>query len=181
MTRSQSRELAFILLFEKTFTEEPMQELIARAAQELAEDAFAFSLALGASQQMEGIDALLSECSKNWKISRVSRVALSAMRIAVYEMLFEKDIPESVSINEAIELTKKYASPEDASYVNGVLGAISRRGGTGKDKGKKAGSPGSEAAKPELDEKPQPSKAAPDDVDGEGGLQPSMTGSGTDI
>lgn len=128
MTRSQAREIAFILLFEKTFTDEPMEDIVSRAgeAMETAPDEFSRSLAIGAAGELESIDERLSACSKNWKLLRVSRVALSAMRVAAYEMLYVGNIPTSVSINEAIELTKKYAGPEDAAYVNGVLGAVAR-------------------------------------------------------
>lgn len=129
MTRSQSREVAFTLLFEKTFTDDPLDEIVLRAgeASDRLFDAFALSLAEGALRHLEEVDAVLSSSSKNWKLSRVSRVALSALRIAAYEMLFVEDIPSGVSINEAVELAKKYASSEDAAYVNGVLGAIARK------------------------------------------------------
>ena len=61
-----------------------------------------------------------------WSKERISRVALAIMRLAVYEMLYVDDIPVSVSINEAVELAKKYGGDEDSSFVNGVLGGISR-------------------------------------------------------
>ena len=153
MTRSQSREVAFILLFEKTFTDDPFDELVERLSEgsQMEIDAFARSLAAGSIAHQNEIDDLLSSCSQNWKLGRISRVSLSAMRIAGYEMLYVDNIPVSVSINEAIELTKKYASPEDASYVNGVLGALA----------KKFQKPDAEA------EKPQADSAAPKTEDAE--------------
>lgn len=59
----------------------------------------------------------------------MSKVAISALRLAVFEMMFENDIPASVSINEAVELCKKFASEEDSSFVNGILGSIARENG----------------------------------------------------
>lgn len=128
MTRSEARELAFILMFEKTFTDDSFEEIAQKAAEgrELSLDKFAGELAQGTYNHLEELDGLIAKNSQNWKISRISRVALSALRVAVYEMLYEKSIPRSVSINEAIELTKKFATPEDASFVNGVLGAVEK-------------------------------------------------------
>lgn len=131
MTRSQSRELAFVIIFQKAFHAEAVEEILrcAQAGLEMEIDPFARALAEGAEAHLSEIDALLSSCSQNWKLARISRVSLAAMRIAAYEMLYAEDIPVSVSINEAIELTKKYASPEDGVYVNGVLGALARKQG----------------------------------------------------
>ncbi len=129
MTRRESRELAFILLFEKSFTEESVADILyaAEEAREVQHDAFALSLAEGTVAHLEEIDGLISASSHKWNTSRLSRVALSIMRLAVYEMEWETDIPVSVSINEAVELAKRYGGEADASFVNGVLGGISRR------------------------------------------------------
>lgn len=129
MTRSQSRELAFVWLFQKSFTGEPMDEILEAsrdAGELLPEDPFALELTHGAIEHLSEIDDCLEVNSKNWKLARVSKVALSAMRLACYEILFDSKIPVGASINEAVELTKKYAGPEDASYVNGVLGAVAK-------------------------------------------------------
>lgn len=128
MTRSEARELAFILMFEKTFTDDSFEEIIEKATEgrELSLDSFAAELAQGTYSHLGELDELISKNSQNWKLPRISRVALSALRVAVYEMLYERNIPRSVSINEAIELTKKFATPEDASFVNGVLGAVEK-------------------------------------------------------
>ncbi|MFQ9845988.1 MAG: transcription antitermination factor NusB [[Clostridium] leptum] len=61
-----------------------------------------------------------------WTKNRLSRVAVSVLRTAVYEMLYEEKIPVSVSINEAVEIAKTYGSTEDASFVNGVLGSVAK-------------------------------------------------------
>ena len=129
MTRRESRELAFILLFEKSFTEDTIADILQNAeeARELFADEFAIGLAQGAVERVDEIDALISEHSHKWSTSRLSRVALAVMRLAVYEMLYCDDIPVSVSINEAVELAKQYGGDADATFINGVLGGISRR------------------------------------------------------
>lgn len=129
MTRRESRELAFILLFEKTFTQRSVWDILQDAgeARDIEKDAFAVSLAEGTEARAADIDDVISRYSKNWNTNRLSRVALSLLRLAVYEMLFVEDIPVSVSINEAVELAKKYGGDDDPSFINGVLGGIARR------------------------------------------------------
>lgn len=128
MTRHESRELAFILLFEKLFTESPVEEIVLHAgeARDVSADPFAVSLATGAENKLTEIDEVIARHSLKWSQKQMSRVARSVMRLAVYEMLYEPDIPVSVSINEAVELAKKYGGEEDASFINGVLGGVSR-------------------------------------------------------
>ncbi len=128
MTRRESREQAFALLFEKMFNDQPVEELAAAAAEarDVPVSAFAMTLATGAEAHMAELDKKIDAYSVNWSKDRISRVALSVMRLAVYEMLYEESIPVSVSINEAVELAKKYGGDEDASFINGILGSISR-------------------------------------------------------
>jgi N utilization substance protein B len=126
MTRRESRETAFALLFENTFTDEGMETVIDNAVEgeTLSPDAFAVSLAVGAANAQEELDKRIEGASHKWSVSRISRVALSVMRLSLYEILYLEDIPTSVSINEAVELAKKYGGDEDAAFVNGVLGGI---------------------------------------------------------
>lgn len=128
MTRKIARENAFVLIFEKSFREETPEEIleIAEESGELEIDDFAKELFLGVCENKEEIDKLISENITGWKIERLSSVALSASRLAVFEMLHMDDIPVGVSINEAVELCKKFGTDKDAAYVNGTLGAISR-------------------------------------------------------
>lgn len=67
-------------------------------------------------------DQIISECSEGWKISRFNHVDLSILRLAVYEMLFDEDIPYRVAINEAVELAKKFGGDDSPSFINGILG-----------------------------------------------------------
>jgi N utilization substance protein B len=131
MTRREARELAFTLLFEKTFTDYPVRQIIENAVQarDIACDDFALSLAEGVEKHMGEIDEAISEHLHKWRKERLSRVALSIIRLSVYEILYSEDIPVSVSINEAVELAKKYGGDDDPSFVNGVLGGIARQEG----------------------------------------------------
>ena len=126
MTRRESREQAFALLFEKLFNDAPVSELAQGAveARNSSTSGFAMQLAEGAESHMDELDDRIAAYSQKWNTERISRVALSVMRLAVYEMLYEEDIPVSVSINEAVELAKKYGGNEDAVFVNGVLGGV---------------------------------------------------------
>lgn len=129
MTRRESRELAFVLLFEKSFSDTSLDEILENAgeAREVVRDPFALSLTEGVMAHTAEIDAQISESSHKWSKERLSRVALAILRLAIYEMLWESSIPVSVSINEAVELAKRYGGDADASFINGVLGGIARR------------------------------------------------------
>ncbi|MBR7092980.1 MAG: transcription antitermination factor NusB [Clostridia bacterium] len=129
MNRREARELAFVLLFEQTFSPQTAIGDILQVAGEargVEEDGFALSLAQGTAEHLEDIDAKISAYSVNWNKDRLSRVALSLLRLCVYEIFYRDDIPVSVSINEAVELAKTYGGADDASFVNGVLGGIAR-------------------------------------------------------
>lgn len=130
MTRHESRELAFILIFEKSFqTDISITELIDSAAElELFEqNEFAESLAKKVYLKLDEIDAIISENLVGWSAKRISKVTKAILRLAVCEMLYSENMPVGVAINEAVEIAKKYASQEDASYINGVLGSIAKK------------------------------------------------------
>lgn len=129
MLRSKAREQAFVLIFQKSFNDElTISEIIENAelADEFQHDAFTDMLTTGVYDNLTEIDELIKANLSGWKIERISRVALSLLRLAVFEIKFVEDIPVGVSINEAVELAKTYATSDDASYINGVLGAIAR-------------------------------------------------------
>ena len=129
ISRYKMREQAFFLCFESLFSDTDIDELADNAGD--ARDEFlsdyAIECAKGVRDHGEDIDALISRNLKQgWKITRISKVSLAVMRLAVYEMLYVDDVPVSVSINEAVELTKKYTVKDDSAFVNGVLGAIAK-------------------------------------------------------
>lgn len=76
----------------------------------------------GFPEKREEIDGIISLHSHSWKIERISRVDLAILRLALFEMLYMDDIPDKVSINEAVELAKKYSTDKSHKYVNGLLG-----------------------------------------------------------
>ena len=80
----------------------------------------------GSKQHMDEIDDIIREYSKGWKFERISKVDLSILRLALYEILYRDDIPVSVSINEAVELAKKFGGDRTSSFVNGILGNFVR-------------------------------------------------------
>ena len=128
MTRHESRQEAFCLLFEKTFTDMDIDEIIQGATEtrELSVNDFTLQLVKGTVEHLDEIDALIESKLKNWKLSRISKVSLSILRMAVYELKYLADVPASVAINEAVELAKQYASEDDYSFVNGVLGNVAK-------------------------------------------------------
>ena len=126
--RRTARDLAFKYVFRWIFVGE---EALAEMDKELAETEFKpgdieYSLKAvpGVIGNMAEIDAVIEENSKGWKKSRISNVCISAMRLAVYEILYMEDIPRRVSINEAVEIVKTYDMAPAASFTNGVLGKI---------------------------------------------------------
>ncbi|MBQ2672145.1 MAG: transcription antitermination factor NusB [Clostridia bacterium] len=126
MNRTQSREQAFIFLFESTFGFNTAEEIIdnAKSAREVKISEFSGKLFSGVLENIEKIDFYIEENIKHWSKDRLTRTALSVLRLAIFEMMFLKETPKSVVINEAVEIAKKYSTKEEASYVNGVLGAI---------------------------------------------------------
>jgi len=127
MKRKEAREQVVALLFETEFkTDENTAEVYAISVEnrEIPTDDYIKRAYFGVYENKEKIDELLGTHSNGWKTHRLSKLSRSVMRLAVYEMLFEEDIPYSVSINEAIELTKKYDDPKARAFVNGVLNSV---------------------------------------------------------
>jgi len=88
---------------------------------------FAERLVRGVQREQALLDRWIGEASEHWKIERMAVVDRNVLRIAAYELLFERETPAAVVLNEAIEIAKKYGSAESASFINGVLDAIRRR------------------------------------------------------
>ena len=129
MTRREAREQAFALMFEQTFHPEKSIGAIIECAVEdrdLEVDPYAFHLAEKSVSVLEELDAAFESYLKKWTKERISRASLTVLRLAICEMRYEPTVPVSVSINEAVELAKKYSTAEDAGFVNGVLGSIAR-------------------------------------------------------
>ncbi|NVN98494.1 MAG: transcription antitermination factor NusB [Geobacteraceae bacterium] len=87
---------------------------------------FATDLLLGILDKSAELDARISEKSPNWSISRMAKIDLSIIRLAAFELIYKADIPKNVTLNEAIEIAKKFGSEESPSFVNGILDEIAR-------------------------------------------------------
>ena len=135
--KSWSRRAALQVLYSAEITNTAVSELLAKDCavvleseeQELAcPDAYAISLLNGVEAHKEEIDQMVDSSSDNWAISRMPIMDRSILRIAVYEMMFESSLSLSVSIDEAVELAKKYGGEDESHrFVNGVLGQIAKR------------------------------------------------------
>ncbi len=128
MNRRQAREEAFILIFEKELNNDSLDEILslAQEVRDIEPDEYIKSVFFGTFEKITEIDDIISKNAVGWKINRISKTALAILRLAIFEMLFMEAIPVSVSINEAVELSKKYATKEDASFVNGILSTVAK-------------------------------------------------------
>ncbi len=120
--RSEEREQAFCLLFQSLFNTDENFEIYEENIESVGD--YARSIALGVEEKKDNLDELIEKYSKGWKVKRLPKVNLAILRLAAYEILFVDDVPESVAINEAVELAKKYSGESDYSFINGVLGAL---------------------------------------------------------
>lgn len=126
-----------MIVFEQSFTGQTVESVVALAKEyrEFVFDDYSLSLAKGVEQNRDRIDVFITEHLKDWTLNRISKVSLAILRCAVYEFKIGNTVPEEISINEAVELSKKYSMPEDTAFVNGVLGSISRAGTKAGDSG----------------------------------------------
>ncbi len=115
------------LLFEHEFKkdEDPAEAIrLAEESREAETDAYVETVYFGVLDKLEEIDALISSRAIGWKTSRMTKLSLSVMRLAIYEMKYCDDIPFTVSINEAVELSKKFDDEKAPAFINGVLNGI---------------------------------------------------------
>jgi N utilization substance protein B len=131
-SRRSSRIIAFQSLFRYEFTGEPISDLVDFSwmdkdkYERLSEEALQFSTLIisGTINNLETIDPLIKKHLENWDFSRLAKVDLANLRISVYCLLFEKDIPPTVTIDEAIDIAKEFGSDDSYRFVNGVLDSI---------------------------------------------------------
>jgi len=130
MGRSKLRENVFKLLFLSTFNKDdemPQQlQLFFDSIPELKDNDQKYMEEKYAlvKDHLAQIDKLLNKCSSGWKTSRMSKVDLAILRLAVFEVKFDEDVPDSVAINEAVELAKRFGGDDSSAFINGILGAI---------------------------------------------------------
>ncbi len=134
--RRKARELALRFLFSRDFQEPAVNEDIGGALEHFSlhfdigreggfEKAlpYARSLIEGVMASLDGIDALLAQYSRNWRVERMSLVDRSILRIAIYEICYSPDVPSQVAINEALEIAKRYSVKDSVAFINGILDA----------------------------------------------------------
>lgn len=126
--RREGRELALQLLYALDLNPMKMQETL-RLSRENSRSAehvriFAEELATGVMANRDAIDEMIAGTSKNWAISRMAKVDLNILRLAVFELVFRSDIPRNVTINEAIEVAKKFGTEDSPAFINGILDEV---------------------------------------------------------
>ena len=135
-TRRDGRELALQALYSKDLVPGEANFALKRIMESFGEGeepaldihsktfAFASELVNGVIANLTEIDGRIAQKSKHWSMTRMARVDLNILRLAVYELLFRPDIPKNVTMNEAIEVAKKFGAEDSASFVNGILDEI---------------------------------------------------------
>ncbi|MBW2027661.1 MAG: transcription antitermination factor NusB [Deltaproteobacteria bacterium] len=130
-TRRKARELAVQVLFHLEFNpgepEEAFQLIGECFGPSKYVRPFSRQLVLGVCEKQQELDKLIRESSRNWRLERMSHVDRNVLRIGAYELLYMKDIPPKVTINEAVEMGKKYGTEESGAFINGILDNIYNR------------------------------------------------------
>jgi len=132
LTRRQSREEVFKLLFEAEFQKEIpanilLEDFIINCENDdIANNEYIKTVFLGAMLDSVNVEELINKFSVGWNIKRISKVSLAVIKLAVYEIAHLPDVAVNIAINEAIELSKKYDDEKMSAFVNGILGKISK-------------------------------------------------------
>ncbi len=144
MARTTARSAAMQMIFEKVSGGQGGEETLKMVYDELRENgipgeakigkkepdeedrAFISETFNGVLSHLEELDELIGKTAKGWPIDRMSLVDLTILRLAVWEILYNPDVPANVSVSEALELTERYSDPEDKPFVNGILGTVVR-------------------------------------------------------
>ena len=131
MGRKASRELAMKLLYQieiqKSDKEKQIEDVLKENKLSENDRLYILNVVSGVNDNLGYIDGMIEKHSKGWKINRISKVDLSILRLSIYEISFRDDIPYSVSVNEAVELAKKYSSEDAGAFVNGILSKIPKK------------------------------------------------------
>lgn len=128
MERRKARHQALDILYQREITGAPVGEILesrSYPAEEIGEPgSFSRSLLQGVEANQPAIDKVIEDISENWTLHRMPLVDRSILRMAVYEILYVDEIPDSVSINEAVEMAKVYGGEDSSKFVNGILGRL---------------------------------------------------------
>ncbi|MCE5221403.1 MAG: transcription antitermination factor NusB [Clostridium sp.] len=126
LSRDKTMELLFGMTLSKDTTEEAIEGFIENYEGDIKEIDLTYvkQALIGIENNKEAIDTVISENLHNWKIDRISKVNLSILRLATYELLYDEQVPRPVVINEALEITRRYSDEKSVSFINGVLDKI---------------------------------------------------------
>ena len=130
MGRKQAREGTMQALYQMTlnkdFSDDALKLYLDNFTFEDSETKYIVAAIEKITENLESIDSFINENLQGWELDRLAKVDLSILRIAIYEILYRDDIPMQVSINEAIEISKKYSTEDSFRFINGVLGGFVR-------------------------------------------------------
>lgn len=128
MKRSEIREAAFLLTFEKLFTDDSVDSVIDAAYEvdEFEMDEECEKLFISINEKSEEIDEIIAKNSEKRQLSRIPKVSIAILRVAIYEMLYNDRVPNNVAVSEAVIIAKKYTYTPDVKFINGVLGVIAK-------------------------------------------------------
>lgn len=128
LERRNERQQAFNFVFERMFRDDTIDELFedAENARETQISDYTRKIVFGIEEHIDEIDSLIENNLKGWKKNRISKISLTILRVAIFEMLYIDEIPINVSINEAVNIAKEYSTDNDGAFVNGILGTISK-------------------------------------------------------
>ncbi len=129
MTRSEMRESAFKLIFEKLFRDDSVDEIleVANEVEDLPINDTVVKMFAGVVEHADELDEIITKFSEKRQLSRIPKVNIAIIRLALYEIIYEK-LEMSIAISEAVLIAKKYTYETDVSFINGALGAYSREG-----------------------------------------------------
>ena len=145
MVRNVAREIAIHLAYELNFTDVAAEELLDRRltaenfealagedalyadAPNEKQAAYIRRLVLGVREHAAELDGYIAKYAVGWSFSRIPMVASAIMRVCMYEVLYMPDVPNGAAINEAVEIAKKYETPETVKFINGILGSFARQ------------------------------------------------------
>ncbi len=131
MNRRKAREFALQMLFQSEFAGKEKgatypEDFLPLAREKEGMKKFVQELVTGSIRNMEEINRVIQEAAENWDLNRMAAVDRNILRLAIYEILYRDDIPSAVTINEALEIAKKYSSLESVPFINGLLDKVAR-------------------------------------------------------
>lgn len=128
MKRSEIREAVFLLTFEKLFSDDSAEEIIdtAREVDEFEMNEECEKMFYAVNEKSAELDALIEKNSEKRKISRIPKISIAVLRVAIYEMLYSERVPNNVAVSEAVIIAKKYTYENDVKFINGLLGVIAK-------------------------------------------------------